>query len=395
LVTDPMAIAGDVRGGEASTRIKRGFAAEVLLGVTGTALFALMGVALVAVREHTFGMGMLAIAPWLPVLVVQDYWRWVGFMSQRPGRALANDTVFNCVQGAAFTLVLVAHVHSVAAVVAAWGLGGAFGAVFGLRQNRVFPTLQGGLSQLVERWSFSKWLAGTSLANSGSNQMYQFVVAAILGPAGLGALKAAQTLVMGPAGVLIQAGGSIGLPEATKAYAEKGWAGLIRVCRVVMVAGLLSGLASVVAVALWGRSLLTLVYGPTFAHLQFAAVLIGFSFVSIAAFLGPVLVIKATGNTRWLLQVQLVYLVVSVASGAALSAAYGVNGAAASIAFSCLAALAGYRWFQHRAHGSICNSGQEDESLSGGNEAAGAIVVTGLVVLGATAVMSAVSTAAH
>ena len=74
--------------------------------MTGTAVFALMGVALVAVGEHTFGLGMLAIAPWLPVLVVQDYWRWVGFMSQRPGRALANDTVFNCVQGAAFTLVL-------------------------------------------------------------------------------------------------------------------------------------------------------------------------------------------------------------------------------------------------------------------------------------------------
>ncbi len=66
-----------------------------------------------------------------------------------------------------------------------------------------------------------------------------FIVGAILGPAGLGGLKAAQTLVVGPSGVLIMAGGSIGLPEATKAYKEKGWSGLTRVARLVTAGGVL------------------------------------------------------------------------------------------------------------------------------------------------------------
>ncbi len=89
---------------------------------------------------------MLAMAPWLPVLLVQDYWRWVGFMTRRPGCALANDTVFNCVQGAAFAAVFVTHTHSIVALIACWGLGSAAGALYGLRQYRVLPTFTGGAS---------------------------------------------------------------------------------------------------------------------------------------------------------------------------------------------------------------------------------------------------------
>ncbi len=236
LVTDPMAIAGDVyhasgdvhdarvRGG-----IKRGFAAEMLLGAAAASVFALVGGALMLFGQRTFGLAMLALAPWLPLLLVQDYWRWVGFMTRRPGWALANDTVFNCVQGAAFVAVFAIHTHSIVAVIACWGLGSLAGALYGLWQHRVLPSLAGGVRMLLDHWSVSKWLAGMSLSVSGGGQVSVFIMGAILGPAGLGGLKAAQTLVAGPTGVLIIAGGSIGLPEATKAFKEKGWSGLSRV----------------------------------------------------------------------------------------------------------------------------------------------------------------------
>ena len=46
---------------------------------------AAVGAVFLAVGQHTFGIGLLSVAPWLVVLDLQDYWRWIGFMlgSQR------------------------------------------------------------------------------------------------------------------------------------------------------------------------------------------------------------------------------------------------------------------------------------------------------------------------
>ena len=364
LITDPMAIEGDVYSSDgdvfnARTRrgIEKGFAAEVLLGVVGAFVFALAGGSLLLVGQRTFGIAMMAMAPWLPVLLVQDYWRWIGFMTRRPGCALANDTVFNCVQGAAFAAVFVVHTHSIVALIACWGLGGSAGALYGLRQYRVLPSFSGGLPMLRAHWSVSKWLAGSSLSVSGGTQATVFIMGAILGPAGLGGFKAAQTLVVGPSGVLIMAGGSIGLPEATKAYGEKGWRGLTRVTRLVTLAGFSSFLAGAVVVALFGRTLLSAIYGPAFGHLELAALLMAIAYVVISFNLGPILVLKSTRNTRWLFHIQLVSLVVSLASVTVLSLAYGVNGAAAAMIVTFVVSSGGSQWVQHRVRSSIVRPG--------------------------------------
>ena len=347
LITDPMAIEGDVRGSGASRGIQRGFAAEVLLGSGATVLFALLGAVLTLVHARTFGTGMLCLAPWLPLLLVQDYWRWVSFMSQQPRRALANDTVFIVVQGAAFVAIVITHVHSVAAVITAWGLGGAAGAIYGLRQQHVVPSLRGGLSLLRSRWRMSKWLVGTSLTGWGSSQAYVYVAGAILGPAGLGGLKAAQTLVAGPAGVLIQAGGSIGLPEASKAHAERGWGGLVKVSRVVSVAGVMSFAAGALVVVVWGRALLSRLYGPQFAHLELPAVLIAVAYIFMGMSVGPVLVLKTTRNAHRIFYIQVATLVVSLAAVTGLSLRYGVTGAAVATIATYMTAAAGARWYQY------------------------------------------------
>ena len=348
LITDPMMIEGDHHT-DVSGAMARGLAAEIVLGVAGAAFVVATGVVLLLAGQHTFGIAMVALAPWLPLLVVQDYWRWAGFMQARPGSALANDTVFNCVQGALFGFLIVTHAHSVVIVIASWGLGGTAGAVFGLRQFRVAPSLSGGVALLRSRWSLSKWLAGTSVANWGSTQAYMLVAGAILDPAGLGGLKAAQTLVTGPALVLLMAGGSIGTPEATRAYAERGWPGLTRVARIVGVLSVASlGLGTVV-MAVWGRSLLSLIYGPGFAHLQLAAVLIGLSNVVRGLSVGPILVLKSTRNTRYVFHAVVITLVISLASVAVLAPLYKVNGAAASTIVTSPFMAAAYLWFQSKA----------------------------------------------
>ena len=107
LITDPMAIEGDVRGPNASPGIQRGFAAEVLLGLAAALIFAVLGAALMLVHAHTFGLAMLCLAPWLPAATRPGLLAVVSFMRQQPGRALANDTVFNCVQGSVFVAIFV------------------------------------------------------------------------------------------------------------------------------------------------------------------------------------------------------------------------------------------------------------------------------------------------
>ena len=128
LVTDPMAIENDAilrRTRQVETRIRlrgdpRHSAAAVCLLVAGIPLYVF--------GQRTFGLAYAGGGPWLPFLLVQDYWRWTGFMRREPGRALANDTVFNIVQAACFVTVAVGGVHSVVAVIASWGAGAAAGA---------------------------------------------------------------------------------------------------------------------------------------------------------------------------------------------------------------------------------------------------------------------------
>lgn len=349
LVTDPMTISGDIHDADVRRGIRRGFAAEVLLGLAAALATAVVGVVLVAFGAEGYGYAMLLVSPWLSVLLIQDYWRWIGFMGRRPGQALANDVLFNCVQGACFAALFVFDIRSTAAVIVSWGLGAAVGALYGLRQFRVGPGRSGGWVLLRERWHYSKWLAGDTLLNSLASQSNVVIAGAILGPAGLGGLRAARTLVNGPSGVLMQAGGSLGLPEAAIAYEKHGWKGLQRVSWVVNGVSTLAMGSGVVVMAVWGSTLLSLVYGPSFAHLQTAAVLIGIGFTLAALEMGPLLVLKVTKRTLWILHLQVVNLVASVASMVGLSIALGVDGAAGSTIVRNAVSASGCGWLGRKA----------------------------------------------
>ena len=128
LITDPMAIMGDMRSDDPDAFVRRGFAADVTLGVSAGCIVAALGAVFLCVGQHAFGIGLLSVAPWIVVLDLQDYWRWIGFMQGAPRKSLMNDLLFNTVQALAFGAVFILGVHSVFAVVSAWGLGAAVAA---------------------------------------------------------------------------------------------------------------------------------------------------------------------------------------------------------------------------------------------------------------------------
>ena len=167
LITDPMAIFRDLSSGKSSEAIRHGFAAEVVLGLAATAVLVAIGVVLRVLGLEAFGNGVLAVAPWIVVLDIQDFWRWIGFMQGKPGRSLANDVFFTVIQCAAFVVVFVFGMHSVFAVVAAWGAGALAGSVYGLYQFSIRPGIRGGTKLLLSRWHLSKWNAGSQLVGWG------------------------------------------------------------------------------------------------------------------------------------------------------------------------------------------------------------------------------------
>jgi O-antigen/teichoic acid export membrane protein len=360
LVTDPMAIENDAAHPDAFEKLRRGLASELTIAVVGAAVLFLAGVALLLGGQHAFGLGLVAVAPWLPCLVVQDFWRWMGFMQRKPGKALANDTVFNVAFGLCFLAVYLAGSRSIVLVIGSWGFGAFAGFLFGLWQFSVRPTLRGGISGLRSRWHLSKWLAGNSLTNWGAGQASTILSSVILGPAGLGGLRAAQTLVQGPTMVLIQAGGSIGLPEASRAFEERGWTGLRKVAFVVTAASLASIAVFGAIVIVLGSTLLRLVYGPAFAKYWPAADLSVLATLIAMVGIGPILVLKASKYTRLLFRVQVISFAASVPAVIVLALLYGVSGAAAASIVSAVAGLSSVLWYQRVARKNVLQAPPEE-----------------------------------
>ncbi len=328
LVTDPMAIESDLNSPSAQRHLQQGLAAELSLGLSTGAVFAVAGAVCLGLGQRRFGLCILALAPWLPCLLAQDYWRWVGFMKSQPQRALMNDFVFDVVQAAVFVGLLFLGVRSSILAIEAWGVGSLGGAIFGLWQFRTRPTLRRGFGRIRLRWGLSKWLVNQNVTNAASSQSTLYLTGAFLGTVGVGGLRSAVSLVSGPSQVLFQAGGSIGLPEASKALKDRGWPGLRRVERFVTLAGVTSVGGIAVAVFLFGRRLMTLLYGPRFAQFSGIADIVAISLVVAALALGAQMALKATRNTRRLFHVALTSLVISVVAVVILEPLYGLKGAA-------------------------------------------------------------------
>ena len=346
LITDPMAILGDMRGEERDDFVRRGIAADMTLGLMAACLFAAVGSSLLTVGQVTFGEGMLAVAPWIVVLDLQDYWRWIGFMQGTPKKSLHNDLLFNAVQAMAFAVVFVSGQHSVFAIVSAWGAGAAVAALYGFRQFSARPSLRGGMAFLRFRWPTSRWLAGERAASWGGAQLYLILAGAILGPAAYGGLKAAQGLVAGPTTVVINAGGSFGLPEATRQLAERGWTGLARVTRYVTGAGVAAATATAIAVLVAAPALLRLLYGPKFVVYAPSARVFALAIVVLAFGVGPILTMTATRRVRPLFMLQVAMLAFSIAAVCVLSTTYGVTGAATANLLTCVVTLTVMRILQ-------------------------------------------------
>jgi O-antigen/teichoic acid export membrane protein len=178
----------------------------------GAGLLALLGLAL----PGTLGRGLVLFSPWIVPALLQDFWRVVLFRDGRGGGAALNDGVW--LVGMALTLPLVLEVDTEWAILAGWGLGATAGALLGFPQTRIAPLhlSPAWRSWRSEEWPFGRWLAGGGAILAAGGQAIVLVLAALLGPAAVGGLRAAQT-VFAPLTLLASAANLPGLPALSRA----------------------------------------------------------------------------------------------------------------------------------------------------------------------------------
>ena len=189
MITDPMVITGDLRGDQKEEFVRRGFAADVVLGAMAACIIAAVGSALLVVGQHAFGIGLLSLAPWILALDLQDYWRQIGFCQATPKKTLMNDLVFNAVQALAFAAVFLAGLHSVFAVVSAWGLGAAVAALYGLRQFSVRGLGTRGLGDSLVPLADESVVGGRAYGLLGRQPALPDLGRCVVGPGCLGRLE--------------------------------------------------------------------------------------------------------------------------------------------------------------------------------------------------------------
>jgi O-antigen/teichoic acid export membrane protein len=326
LVTEPIVISRALDGDRQSV-LRRGFEADLLLAGGLGVVVALGGAILALAGSGDIGVSLIVLAFVLPVLVAQDYWRAMAFALHRPGVALANDAIFVAVQVAALATVLLLGARTAPLFLLAWGAGAAAGAVAGFVQFGVHPFRKGAGPLYSHNWPFSRWLLADFLTIFCADQTYLLLVAALLGQAAFGELKAALSL-MGPTAVILLTGGNLGLPTLSRARANDGIDGLVRVARKLtkLVGAAVLIYCAVVLVA--GPWLLSFVYGPEFASAGNLARIGAVQYaVAVAAF-GAGIAIRVARQARTMWISRLLVTALSIVAVIALSSWFGVVGAA-------------------------------------------------------------------
>lgn len=185
--------------------------AAVLTGLATGACVLVMA----AVLSGPARLAFLALGLTLPVLLLQDSWRFAFFALGRGGHAFLNDTVWGATLLPALVLLRMTGHANVFSFVFAWGVTAGIAAAVGPLQARVVPSLSGSWEWLSQHRDLGARYLVEGTATSAAAQVRNYSISLILGLAAVGYLQAANTL-MGPFQVILFGMGLVALPEATR-----------------------------------------------------------------------------------------------------------------------------------------------------------------------------------
>jgi O-antigen/teichoic acid export membrane protein len=149
-------------------------------------------------------------------LLTQDAYRFAFVANSRPRAAFACDLAWTVVMGGLVVIAQVAGLElSAPAVVALWVVGATAGSITGFLVSGFRPRPSHGISWLREHWSLAPGLLVSSLMETVTVTVRQYLLAGIAGLGAVGAIRAAQ-LILSPVTVLYQGISLVASPEASR-----------------------------------------------------------------------------------------------------------------------------------------------------------------------------------
>ncbi len=215
---------------------------------TGTALVTGLaaGACALIVAEALSGtirLAFLALGITLPLLTLQDSWRYSFFAAGRGQQALLNDTIWTVSLLPALLILRFTHHDDVFFFILAWGLCAAVAALSGPFQARVVPSPSGAVSWLSQNRDLGPRYLAENTSNAGASQLRTYGIGIIAGLAAVGYVQAAG-LLMGPFLVIFMGISAVTVPEAARIVR--------RSPRFLLLYCMLVGGGLAVAAAVWG-----------------------------------------------------------------------------------------------------------------------------------------------
>lgn len=202
-----------IRPEESQERPGEAIGSAFVLGLAIGAVVAIAGL-LVLIGHRDLGGGLLALAAFLPFMIVQDLGRYLAVTTQRPIRAVVLDLTWLGLELIAITALVIADAKTLTWFVVAWCGSGAAASVVVLWQHRGHR-IEIGIGWLRETWPVS-WRYATSFATrQGSVLVAASFVAAALGDRALSGYYGAVT-VYGPQVQLQAAAMAAGTSEVAR-----------------------------------------------------------------------------------------------------------------------------------------------------------------------------------
>ena len=322
-IVDPLVVRSTTAPeGERRAATNSALMVVVTSGVVACAAMFLLG----ALIPGPPGDGITLFAPWLIPTMLQDMWRTILFRDKRGGGATLNEAAW--VVGMAAGIPVAVALDTRWSVVAAWGFGALLGAVLGFFQTKVglHPLKAAFKWWKTEAWPLGRWLGLENLALTAGVQGSVFMLAAILGVANVGGLRAV-TAVFAPLTLLGPAMALPGLPAVARSLESSPHAARVAGSRISLIASTLV-FSYLVILSLFPSELLSGVFGETFKTFRSLILPVGAAQLIMASQTGFYLLLKVQGRGRELLRARVVSSLVFFILGAVLANAYGLTAAA-------------------------------------------------------------------
>lgn len=329
---------------------RRGYAASVLVQQAILAVLAALAVGAASATTAFAGVAMapvlLGVAVALPAALLREFGRRFAFSRLDPAAACGVDVTTASLQLSLLgllawqALLTPLSAHLVAGV--ACGVAG-LGWLLLYRGELSFSNVKLGPAW-AQNWDLGRWVLATQMTGVVHGYAVHWLLAARQGPTGAGIFAACLTVVMLTNPLLFGVGNLLA-PQAARAFADEGRAGLRRVVlRAMALLGVLMG-AFAAAAGLFGEQALTLFYGGKYAGYGPLVFVLALAVLSGALAIPAEHALRAAGMARVSFQCGVFGLVVTVLAASLLSGPYGLTGAAFGYLAGSLASTLSRSWF--------------------------------------------------